>query len=313
MIRRAKTASLLARHTNQQEVWKFIIGSDKAGGVNYTHLTLETSLEPATAKTSLTIAGIYDTNDHFERRTKILNKMTRQFTKLHLVHRVSVNFEALSDTRLLTLKKVFSHKGDRFIEKQIVAKRQLETRRIPAPEIDLKFLPPKFVEIQQKDEFASITVTELEKKIQRKLIIGPISQIECLEVEVQNLEHLDKRTKLTLCPLCCRAFRTPQAAAKHVFLWHENFKTANEQKSKLKFQTNLKKQVDVRVTNLSRLLINEVTPSEIMEAVKEIVARRDDNSALPQKKLSKLEEQSRSNFHVSEACKHCVNSLDPQF
>ena len=90
--------------------------------------------------------------------------MTRQFTKLHLVHRVSVIFEALTDARLLTLKKVFSHKGDRFIEKQTVAKRQLETRGVPAPEIDLKFLPPKFVEIQQKDDFASITVTELEKK-----------------------------------------------------------------------------------------------------------------------------------------------------
>ena len=47
-----------------------------------------------------------------------------------------------------------------------------------------------------------------------------------------------------------------------------------------------------------------------METAKEIVARRDDNSALPQKKLSKLEEQSRSNFHVSEACKHCVNSVE---
>ena len=135
MIRRAKPASLLARHTNQQDVWKFIIGSDKAGGVNYTHLTLETSLEPATAKTSLTIAGIYDTNDNFERRTKILNKMTHQFTKLHLVHRVSVNFEALTDTPLLTLKNVFSHKEDRFIEKQTVAKRQLETRLVPSPEV----------------------------------------------------------------------------------------------------------------------------------------------------------------------------------
>ena len=47
-----------------------------------------------------------------------------------------------------------------------------------------------------------------------------------------------------------------------------------------------------------------------MEAAKEIVARRDDNSALPQKKRSELEKESRPNFHVSEACKHCVNSLE---
>ena len=88
MIRRARSASLLARHTNQQEVWKFVIGSDKAGGVNYTHLTLENSLEPATAKTSLTIAGIYDKNDQFKKLVNIFNNINRQFTNLHMKHRV---------------------------------------------------------------------------------------------------------------------------------------------------------------------------------------------------------------------------------
>ena len=64
------------------------------------------------------------------------------------------------------------------------------------------------------------------------------------------------------------------------------------------------------MTSLSRLLTNEVTPSEIMEAAKKIVGRKDYNSALPRNKLSKLVEESRPNFHVSEACEHCVNSAE---
>ena len=70
LIQRARTKALLAKHTNQELVWKFSIGSDKAGSVHYAHLSFDNTLEPATSKTSLTIQGIYDTEENFE-RTKI--------------------------------------------------------------------------------------------------------------------------------------------------------------------------------------------------------------------------------------------------
>ena len=47
-------------------VWKFSIGNDKAGGVHYTHLSLDNILKPATSKTSLTIQRIDDTEGNFE-------------------------------------------------------------------------------------------------------------------------------------------------------------------------------------------------------------------------------------------------------
>ena len=54
-IQMARLKLLLADHTNQASVWKFLIGSDKAGGVPYTHLSLDNTLEPETYKSSLTI------------------------------------------------------------------------------------------------------------------------------------------------------------------------------------------------------------------------------------------------------------------
>ena len=132
MIRRARSKRHLARHTNQQ-VWKFVIGSDKAGGVNYTHLTLENSLEPATAKTSLTIAGIYDTNDQFTRRVKILNNMTRQFSKLNMKHRVNLKFPELNDVRLLELHNFNESKGKQFIWETNVSKETIWNKQSSRP------------------------------------------------------------------------------------------------------------------------------------------------------------------------------------
>ena len=67
-LRRAREKSILGFHTNQNQVWKFSIGSDKARGIHYSHLSLENSLEPASARTCITIAGIYDTEDSPRRR-----------------------------------------------------------------------------------------------------------------------------------------------------------------------------------------------------------------------------------------------------
>ena len=97
-----------------------------------------------------------------------------------------------------------------------------------------------------------------------------------------------------MCPLCCRAFQTPQSAAKHVFHNHENFKTTDEEKKKFKYETLLKKEVYVPVTNLSRILTDEVTQSEIMEAAREIVGRRLDVLASSQNKLINLEQKSKA-------------------
>ena len=60
LIRRAREKSVLAFHTNQDQLWKFTIGGDKARGIHYTNLTFENSLQPASSKTSITLAGIYD-------------------------------------------------------------------------------------------------------------------------------------------------------------------------------------------------------------------------------------------------------------
>ena len=73
--------------------------------------------------------------------------------------------------------------------------------------------------------------------------------------------------------MCCRAFRSKLSTCKHVILCHENYK---ENRQKEKFQSNLKSAVDVRVTSLSKLLLNELSPLQIIKQATEIV-RRDPN------------------------------------
>ena len=72
------------------------------------------------------------------------------------------------------------------------------------------------------------------------------------------------RNKVTPCPLCCRAFLTSLAAAKHVLLCHDNFRLDEDQMEKPKYETLLKSRVNVRVTNLSKLLLNQLSPNEIL-------------------------------------------------
>ena len=84
LIQRARRKALLTKHTNLGLVWKFSIGSDKAGGVHYTHLSLDNTLKPASSKTSHTIQGIYDPEENFKRRTLISKKINDQLSKLHM-------------------------------------------------------------------------------------------------------------------------------------------------------------------------------------------------------------------------------------
>ena len=100
----------MANHTNQASVWKFSIGSDKAGGVHYTHLSLDNTLEPATYKTSLTIQGIYDIEDNFARRVQISKPINDQLIKLHMKYKVEQEFPKLTSERKIELLKIHSRK-----------------------------------------------------------------------------------------------------------------------------------------------------------------------------------------------------------
>ena len=115
-IRRTRDKSILAFHTNQKTVWKFSVGSDKAGGIHYTHLTLENSLEPASAKTSITISGIYDTEDCPSRRFEIMKVINNKIAHLNLKHYVKISFPELTSDRLDELREIQLSKGENFID-----------------------------------------------------------------------------------------------------------------------------------------------------------------------------------------------------
>ena len=121
----------MANHTNQASVWKFSIGSDKAGGVHFTHLSLDNSLEPATSKTSLTIQGIYDIEDNFSRRVEISKPINDQFVKLHMKYKVKQEFPKLTSERKTELLKLHRRRGPNFIQNQLRAKKQLNRKLIP--------------------------------------------------------------------------------------------------------------------------------------------------------------------------------------
>ena len=113
--------------------------------------------------------------------------------------------------------------------------------------------------------------------------------------------------KIVPCPLCCRAFRSKESACKHVIICHENY---NKQTQKQKFLRNLKSAVNVRVTNLSQLLLNQLSTEEIIKRAKEIVTRipkeEVDNTCRKSPDVEKVE----PNYHVSQFCKVCQASKE---
>ena len=95
-----------------------------------------------------------------------------------------------------------------------------------------------------------------------------------MDGEVRELDKIAPETKLTICPLDCRAFLTPNAAAKHTILMYENFNLDSDTTEKIKFESPLKSKVDVRVTNLSKLLLNLMSETQILVEAQEIVNRQ---------------------------------------
>ena len=74
---------------------------------------------------------------------------------------------------------------------------------------------------------------EFQNKLKRTKVLEPVDQTETFEKEIKNLELIKSfQTNVTPCPLCCRAFLTSLAAAKHVLLCHETFRLEHEQMEK---------------------------------------------------------------------------------
>ena len=146
-MRKAREKSVLAFHTNQNNFWKFTIGGDKARGIYYTHITLENSLQPASSKTSITLAGIYDSEDKPSRRSEILKGVNSKISQLNLKHRIEVVFPKLTSERLEELKQIHASKGEHFITKPLLAKKQREKEKVPAPDETCILSPPVLFDI----------------------------------------------------------------------------------------------------------------------------------------------------------------------
>ena len=317
LIRRAKQNAFLAKHTNQNSAWKFSIGSDKAGGVHYTHIILQNTLQPAASKTSLTITGIYDTKSNFERNQKILNSINKAIAQLHRKVRLQVNFPKMTRERLDELKKIHKTQPKSFIEKQINAKRQLEKKIAPNLGTVDQFQPPIRFDIIKSKQFIPVKASEIRSLINRNLVFGTSEFVEHADGEVQELDKLAPETKLTICPLDCRAFLTPNAAAKYTILMYENFNLDSDTTEKIKFESPLKSKVDVRVTNLSKLLLNLMSETQILVEAQEIVNRQrieKQKSPVNKSQLEIANQKSNGNkkinFHVSHVCKECESSKE---
>ena len=106
-------------------------------------------------------------------------------------------------------------------------------------------------------------------------------------------------------PLCCRAFLSKESACKNVIICHENYGEGIE---KQKFLSKLKSAVDVRVTNLNQVLLNELTEAEIVEKANEII-KRTPTSPENERKIPEIE-QVEANHHVSQFCNVCLISKE---
>ena len=164
---------MLAKHTNQNSVWAFSIGCDKAGGVQYTHVMLQNTLQPAASKTSLTISGIYDIKSNFERHQKILDSINKAIAQLHRKARYRVEFLKITEERLDELKKIHNSKSNNFVEKQINAKIQLGKKIAPNSATVYQFQPPFLFDIVIAKQSVPVTAEEIRGLINRILFLGP--------------------------------------------------------------------------------------------------------------------------------------------
>ena len=145
--------------------------------------------------------------------------------------------------------------------------------------------------------------------------MGPANLLSIQRVSVQDFDEIPPETKLTICPLDCRAVRTPEAAAKHTILMYESFNLNAETREKFKFESALKCNVDLRITNLSKLLLNQISENKILDEAQEIINRQstETEKSLPNKleleiDNPRLKGSTQTNYHVSHVCKECESS-----
>ena len=167
-------------------------------------------------------------------------------------------------------------------------------------------MPPKLIEIPENQLFQPITAEDLRKKIIKNMVIEPKGKIEQLEKEVQDLRNVGAKRNLTLCPLCCRAFRSRESVWKHVILCHENYNTDGQEKQK--YGTPLKSVIDVRVTSLSQLLVHQLSKNKIRETAEEIVNRQEIRKIEIDSEVKVNQVKKEPNFHVSKFCEDCIAS-----
>ena len=154
---------------------------------------------------------------------------------------------------------------------------------------------------------------EFKNKLKRTKVLEPVDQNETFDKEIKNLELVKSpQTNVTPCPLCCCAFLTSLAASKYVLLCRENFRLYDDQIEKPKYDTFLKSQVNVRVTNLSNLLLKKLSPNHLLDDAKIIDCRQETDDRLTTTVVNDYCGSGKPNYHVSETCEHCINStLEP--
>ena len=97
LVKRANKNHLLAKHTNQSMSWKVSFCSDRAQGISFVHFVLQNSTQPASAKTSLTIASIYDEKEDIKKNQEILRNTMETLEELNLKHTLELQFPLLTD------------------------------------------------------------------------------------------------------------------------------------------------------------------------------------------------------------------------
>ena len=108
--------------------------------------------------------------------------------------------------------------------------------------------------------------------------------------------------KLTPCPLCCRTFISPTDAIEHTITMHPRF-NLNHSETK-RFSSNLKSQVDVRDTSLTKLLLNQFSSKEKLNLANEIIDRQCKN----QSEFLVPKIVNTPNYHVLQFCDICIDS-----
>ena len=137
------------------------------------------------------------------RRFENLKDLFKKIVQKDLKHYIKITFPKLNAVRLEEIKKIHNSKGNNEVEKQILAKKQLEKKRVPKPNMTFKFRPRHFLEFPENKVFESFTVKESRLQIQQNTIIEPLGSVEVFENETQNLANLNPMKKVTPCPLCC--------------------------------------------------------------------------------------------------------------